>query len=291
MARRCGGGEWSSDVSPCVAIAAGEIARMIARAVAGMLVAALIAALAHRARSLSTSGAIAATGVGAASVAAGWGWGALLIGYFVASSLLSRFRAVAKERRTARVVEKGGPRDAVQVLANGGVYASCAVLGVATGHPVAAALAVGALAAAAADTWGTEIGTLAAHPPRSVLTLRPVPPGTSGGISLPGSLATVAGALFVALLAAAAGVSASFGLAGPGIVAAGLTGGMADSVLGATLQDRRWCATCSLATERAVHDCGTPTTRVGGWGWMNNDAVNLLATLVGGIVAALLATH
>jgi uncharacterized protein (TIGR00297 family) len=264
---------------------------MIARAVAGVLVAALIAALAYRARSLSASGAAAATVVGAATVAAGWGWGALLIGYFVASTLLSRFRAAAKERRTARVVEKGGARDAVQVFANGGVNAVCAVLAVAGGHPMLAAVAVGALAAAAADTWGTEIGTLAARPPRSVLTLRAVPAGTSGAISLPGSLATVAGALFVALLAMVVGITASFGLAPVGIIVAGVAGAMTDSLLGATLQDRRWCATCALATERTVHDCGAPTTRVGGWEWMNNDTVNLIATLVGGVVAATLATH
>ena len=291
MASRCAGGQARLEASPCAVVAGGEIARMIARAMAGVLVAALIAALAYRARSLSASGAIAATVVGAASVAAGWGWGALLIGYFVASTLLSRFGAAAKEQRTARVVEKGGARDAVQVLANGGVFAGCAVVAVASGHAMAAAVAVGALAAAAADTWGTEIGTLAAHPPRSVLTLRPVPAGTSGGISLPGSLATAAGALFVALFAAVVGVCSAFGLHPVGIIVAGVAGAMADSLLGATVQDRRWCATCSLATERAVHDCGTPTTRMGGWGWMNNDAVNLLATLVGGGVAAVLATH
>ena len=72
-------------------------------------------------------GAIAATVVGWAAVAAGWGWGAMLIVYFVASTLVSRAGRAAKHRRTASIVAKGGERDAVQVLANGGVFAVGAV--------------------------------------------------------------------------------------------------------------------------------------------------------------------
>lgn len=218
-------------------------------------------------------------------MAAGWAWGAILIAYFVSSSMLSRMGAGVKARRTASVVEKGDARDAVQVIANGGVFAALACAS--AGAPLAGVAAAGALAAAAADTWATETGTLLDAAPRSLRTLRRVPPGTSGGMSLPGTLALVAGALAVALLARLLGLT-------PAVLAVatgGVAGAMADSLLGVTLQERRWCAACERATERGVHDCGAETSRVGGIAWMDNDAVNFTATAVGaGVAAAVAAT-
>jgi uncharacterized protein (TIGR00297 family) len=256
---------------------------MPARAAAGLVAASIIALLAWRARSLTASGAIAAALVGTASVAAGWGWGALLVGYFVASTLLSRLGAEGKARRTSAVVEKGGARDAVQVLANGGLFAALAC--VSSAAPLAGAAAAGALAAATADTWATEVGTLLNATPRSVRTGRVVPPGTSGGMSLPGTLALAGGALAIAICARASGLEA----ATLAVVAGGVTGAMADTLLGATVQARRWCSRCERATERRVHDCGTATTRAGGLAWLDNDAVNFGATAVGAGVAALVA--
>jgi uncharacterized protein (TIGR00297 family) len=258
---------------------------VIARAAAGLLLAAVFALLAHRARSLSRSGALAATLVGGAAVAAGWSWGVLLIAYFAASVLLSRLRAAEKARRTGGVVAKGGARDAAQVLANGGLFAVAALLSSATGDARLAMAALGALAASTADTWATEIGTLASGAPRSILTMRPVPAGTSGGMSGAGTLAMLAGAAFVALAGRALGIPAPL-LA---VAAGGAAGALADSLLGATLQERRWCETCKSPTERDVHGCGSTTTHLGGLEWLDNDAVNLLATLVGAAVAAALA--
>jgi uncharacterized protein (TIGR00297 family) len=258
------------------------------RAAAGLVVAATVAYVARRAGSLSTSGAIAATLVGTAAVAAGWRWGALLILYFVASTLLSRLGASEKARRTSGVVEKGGRRDAIQVLANGGVFALCVLLARFASTPMAATLtiaAVGALAASTADTWATEIGTLLGGVPRSLLTLRPLPPGTSGAVSVAGTLAMVAGALFLAGTAQALSLTDRVVT----VTIGGTAGAIADSLLGATLQERRWCDRCDLATERRVHDCGAGTRLAGGQAWMDNDVVNVLATLTGAAVAATLA--
>jgi uncharacterized protein (TIGR00297 family) len=262
---------------------------MVSRVAAGLLAAAAVALVARRTGSLSTSGAVAATAVGAAAVAAGWRWGALLVVYFITSSLLSRLGAAEKARRTGSVVEKGGPRDAIQVLANGGLFALCAALAHLVQPPADARLAVaalGALAASTADTWATELGTLFGRAPRSLLTLRRVPPGTSGAVSVAGTLAMIAGALLIAVLARALSLTGTVGVVAIG----GAAGAMADSLLGATLQERRWCDACALATERRVHDCGTRTRLAGGLAWMDNDAVNLLATLTGAVVAATLVT-
>lgn len=260
---------------------------IIERAAAGVVVAAAIAFTARRAGSLSTSGALAATAVGAAAVATGWSWGAVLVIYFVTASLLSRLGATEKARRTGAVVEKGGARDAVQVAANGGVFALCALASLAIDREPAVVLAtaaLGALAAASADTWATEVGTLVGGPPRSLLTWRRVPIGTSGAVSMAGTLAMLAGALFIATIAHLLSLSPAIAR----VAAAGALGAVADSLLGATIQERRWCGACALATERRVHDCGTATRLTGGIAGMDNDAVNFVATVIGAAVAAAL---
>src|SRR5437016_1282237 len=93
----------------------------------GFVLAGVITALAFRGRALSGGGAIAAVAVGTLAVTAGWTWGVVLIAYFVSSAFLSRFGASRKERVTAGRLEKAGPRDATQVLANGGVFALAAL--------------------------------------------------------------------------------------------------------------------------------------------------------------------
>jgi len=231
---------------------------------------------------------VAAVVVGAAAVSAGWAWGVLLIAYFVLSIALSRLRSEEKKARTSGVVEKGGARDAIQVAANGGVFALVALAAATVetgvvGRTLTAA-ALGALAASAADTWATEIGSLASRPPRSILTLRPVPAGTSGGVNLIGMLAMVAGATFVA----AGGRALAIDAPAIAVIVGGFSGAIADSVVGATLQDRRWCDTCQTSTERAVHGCGTATRHAGGITAVDNDLVNLIATIAGAAVAALL---
>jgi uncharacterized protein (TIGR00297 family) len=260
---------------------------VIDRALAGLLIASVVALAARRAHALSLAGTLAAIAIGTMAVSAGWAWGALLIAYFAVSLALSRLRSAEKAARTGDVVAKGGARDAIQVFANGGLFAAAAIIGTSASLSVSsealvAAVALGALAASAADTWATEIGSLATRPPRSIVTGRPVPPGTSGGVNAIGIAAMVAGGAFVALGARALSIDAPV-LA---VTVGGVCGALADSVVGATMQDRRWCDTCRTSTERTVHSCGTTTRHAGGLTLMDNDAVNLVATLVGGAVAA-----
>jgi uncharacterized protein (TIGR00297 family) len=257
--------------------------------VAGVLAAAGISHVARRAGSLSNSGALAATAVGGGAMAAGWQWGAILAGYFALSVMLSSAGRGTKGARLGTIVEKGGPRDASQVLANGALFTLLA-LGAAAATsragwlaPLLAAGALGALASATADTWATEVGTLSRRPPRSILNGRPVAAGTSGAVSGPGSLALIAGAATVGLAGAALGLAT----APLAVTLAGIAGASADSVLGATLQERRWCARCERATEQRVHHCGASTGISGGVPGFDNDAVNFAATVVGAAFAAL----
>jgi uncharacterized protein (TIGR00297 family) len=260
---------------------------MTARFGIGLVLAALIAAAARRTRSLSASGAIAATVVGASAVAAGWSWGALLIIYFASSTFLSHLGRAVKERRTVSMVAKGGERDAVQVLANGGMFAAAALIMLLRPDVRWIVLGAGSLAASAADTWATEIGTLYGREPRLILPpWRAVAAGTSGGLSLIGTIGGIGGALLVALAAVALGWTTAVGGL---VVVGGVAGTLIDSLLGATLQSRRWCDTCERRTERIVHDCGADTRRAGGLSWLDNDMVNFLSNATGGLLAALLA--
>jgi len=92
------------------------------------------------------------------------------------------------------------------------------------------------------------------------------------------------GAFVVAVLAVIIGWSVAIAFAA---ALGGMVGMLMDSVLGATIQDRRWCTVCARATERRVHSCGNPTRRTGGIPGIGNDLVNFLATLFGGAVALL----
>lgn len=253
----------------------------------GLFVAVPIAALALAVGALTMSGAVAAVVVGALCILAGWGWAALLILYFVVAVAFSKLGADAKARRTGSVVAKTGGRDAIQVLANGGVFALAAFLSThaSAGATLLAAAAVGALAASAADTLATELGTLVGGEPRSVIGWRAVPTGTSGGVTVAGSLAMVGGAVLIVLAAFGMGLTSHVIVAALG----GIAGAIADSLLGAILQARRRCPRCDLATERRIHDCGTPTEHAGGLSWLDNDLVNLCATSIGAAVAAALA--
>jgi len=257
----------------------------------GVVWAAVIAWTAYQTRSLSLSGALAAWLEGSIILGlGGWAWGVLLMAFFIPSSALSRW-ARARKARVAEKFSKGSQRDAGQVLANGGLAALLAlVAGLHRGDSVLLWVAfAAALATATADTWATEIGVLYARP-RHVLTARPVPPGTSGGVSPLGWLAAILGAGLLAGLAA--------WLAPPGaapervalaVLLGGVVGSGVDSVLGATVQAMFYCPHCEKETEQHPrHRCGTPTTFLRGWRWMNNDVVNALAIASGAAVAVLI---
>lgn len=257
---------------------------MLARAIAGGVLAVLVTFVARHARTLSTSGAVASAIVGTLAIAAGWSWGVLLLSLFVTGSALSKLGERKKSELVRRIVEKSGERDARQVLANGGIYAVAAAGSLVFPSPVWYALGAGALAASTADTWATELGTLIGGVPVSISSARRVPPGTSGAVTLAGTAAGIGGALFIAAGATLANWPVPF----TAVALGGMAGALADSVLGAWMQDRRWCDRCDESTERIVHSCGTPTRRAGGVAGFDNDAVNAACSGVGALIALLL---
>lgn len=195
-------------------------------------------------RWLTRRGAAAALAVGVATL---WGFGwrglILLLAFFVSSSLLT---AAAKGGENGSAE---GRRNARQVIANGGIAALAALAG-------NWAWFAGALAAANADTWATEIGSHSPTPPRLITNWTTVPAGTDGGITLLGTAGGIAGAGLVGTLSYLFGQDAAMALIG-----AGTAGMIMDSLLGAIGQ--------------------------GKVRWIDNDAVNLAATLTGAGCAGL----
>lgn len=225
-----------------------------------LLGAPLVGFIAWRVGALTLSGAIAAAFVGFCHLAfGGWSAAGALLAFFFTSTALSK---LGKRKKDALGFEKSSRRDVLQVLANGGVAAMCAVFG-------AKDALLGALAVACADTWATEIGALYGGVPRKITTLKHVRPGESGGVSPVGTLAALAGAGLLALFA---------GRTWPAVLIGGFCGCLLDSLLGATLQVQ-WRDEEGALTERRNGD------QVRGLWLMNNDAVNFLATLCGAAIA------
>ena len=254
----------------------------------GFLLATAIAYLAYRAHSLNKSGAFAATVVG--TIVFGFGglaWAILLLAFFITSSGLSR---MFKKRKQGLIEKysKGDQRDAGQVFGNGGLAMAFALV-----HALYPESNIGwvgfaaALAAVNADTWATELGVLNPTPPRIITDLRKrVEKGTSGGISLFGTFASLLGSALIAILAAL--FTDSWSLFLP-ITLAGLAGSLFDSFLGATVQAMYYCPTDQKETEKhPLHTCGTATVHLRGWKWLNNDFVNFACGAFGVMVALIL---
>jgi uncharacterized protein (TIGR00297 family) len=273
---------------------------MVMQLLLGFALSALIGALAYWRRSLTLSGVLGAVLVGTVIFGlGGWIWGLLLITFFVSSSWLSHYRRADKKVIASRSA-KGSRRDLGQTLANGGLAAVLAVVYARYSDPVLFAAFLGAMATVNADTWATELGVLSRNSPRLITTGQKVPPGTSGGVSQLGIWASVAGSLLIgtvataltqiSLLVQAGGWSsqaASYSLLA---VAGGFVGSLVDSLLGGTVQAIYYCGNCGKQTESAVHHCGQPALPVRGWSWLNNDMVNFASSIVGAMVAALLAS-
>ena len=210
----------------------------------GFALSSIIAGIAFWRGSLSASGAMGAVIIGAVTFGlGGWTWGLLLVLFFVTSSALSRFREPDK-LKAAVAFEKGSRRDLGQVLANGGVAAALSLAnGLATWEGWFA-MFIGVLAAVTADTWATELGVLSRSPPRLITTGQVVAAGTSGGVSVLGTLAALAGGATIGFAAGLAPSGLPWWIALPLGLVSGLGGSLIDSVIGATLQRQGYCPSC-----------------------------------------------
>lgn len=165
---------------------------------------AAVAGAGYAARTVTVSGALCGAIIGAAIfLFAGWqGW-LLLLAAFLSASIVSR---VGLRRKTRLGIEepREGRRGAGNAIANTGIAAAAAVLSAVTyAHDAALIAFVAALTAGASDTIASEIGKAWGRKTWLIAPLRRVPPGTSGAISLEGTIAGIVGAAALAGLAVA----------------------------------------------------------------------------------------
>lgn len=251
----------------------------------GFALAAVVSFVSYHLKYLSLSGALAAVIIGTLIFGGGGlAWAIPLLVFFFSSSILSKLSSLSN---VFTVIEKSTRRDAWQVLANGGMGAVLVVASFLLHEEGLYAAYLGSLAAVTADTWATEIGVRAEGKTVSLISLRLVPPGTSGGVSLAGTLGGIVGALVLSL-------SALWWVQRPGVflvifVVSGFVGSMLDSILGAAFQVQRRCTVCGKIVEGSRH-CGVATSFHRGIRWLTNDWVNVACSFSGALVAWMLAS-
>lgn len=264
---------------------------MLTQIVGGLLLAAVASYLAHRTHSLTTRGAFAATFLGTVVFGlGGWQWAVLLLTFFVSSSAVTQAFHHAK-RGAEEKYAKGSERDELQVLSNGGMAGLFVLI-----HALSPGALwpwigfAGALAAVSADTWATELGVLNPGRPRLITALqKPVEKGTSGAVSVVGTLSSLLAATLIGALAML--IFPGMALqAFASIALAGLCGSLVDSLLGASVQALYFCPLDQKETEKhPLHGCGTATVQIRGLSWLNNDLVNVACGVAGSLIALLLA--
>jgi uncharacterized protein (TIGR00297 family) len=215
-------------------------------ATVGVVATGVLAAVAVAAGALTRpAGALAAVFGGLIVILAGFPYLALLVLFVFGSSLATRYRF---EEKRSRDLQEGrsGERGVSNVLAHVIIPTGLAVLSVLDAHFLTPArlsvLYTGAIAFGASDTFASEFGVLSGHAV-SILTGRPVPPGTNGGVSATGEVWALIGAVTtsvfgVVLFAGFGGLPAPVLLYLGAGIGAGFLGCQVDSLLGLTLENR-----------------------------------------------------
>jgi uncharacterized protein (TIGR00297 family) len=248
---------------------------------------------AWRAHVLDKWGAISAFLIGFVTFvfpADGWKWFIILLVFLTVSSYMTHYKYQVK-RKKGFAQEKGGARGWPNVTANGVIAGLLALLTVYFPREPILAAFLGAVATANADTLATEIGLLNPTDPRLITNLRKiVPAGTSGGISVLGEFATLLGALVIGIATGLLRMTGNPGWSASVLIGttmiAGLVGCSVDSIIGATVQGIYRCSICKKITENRRH-CGSPSIPLRGYGAIDNNVVNLIATIFGAAFAVL----
>ncbi len=265
--------------------------------------------VAYKRRGLSLGGVVTAIAIAITVFLTGWQTFLIFLLFFLSSTLLTKWRYKVKEEKQA--AETGQGRGWRQVIGAGGI-ASVFALALAANlvnrcynpepSPLLKAFFTAMLAAIAtsnADTWAVEVGAAFNREPR--LITKPwvrVPVGTSGGVTIIGELASMAGSLLISLAALTLyWISSAYQLYPWSIFAVsplrlalivfifGWLGEILDSVVGATLQVKYFCPRCKKLTDKKIHKCGLKTKYYGGFKIVSNEVTNLIATFISSTIA------
>lgn len=202
-----------------------------------------------------------------------------LLSFLMLSVVCDKIKA-----RYGRGDGKSSSRGSIQVVANGAVPAICSLLFIFTKNPVFALVYIAAVAEAFADTAASGIGSLAKRT-YDPFRFKACDKGLSGGMSLIGTLASLVASLIIAF------VSFVFGMTDIkwSLILAfiALLGMVFDSALGSFLQIKYRCRVCGKITEKCEH-CGTPTVRYCGISFIDNNTVNIAASVFTALLTLLI---
>jgi len=220
------------------------------------------AALSVVAKKLTIPGALLGFVVGVLTYIGGGYTGIAMLALFFVMGSWATGRGLKKKQELGFAEVDKGRRTAGQVFANGGVAAITG--GLAWYYPsfthTLQLMMAGSLAAATADTLSSELGTILGRRFYNVVTFRKDERGLDGVISLEGTLAGATGAVLIALVYS---IEHTWNMELIWIAIAGVTGNFIDSLLGATLERRRF---------------------------IDNNTVNFMNTAAGALVCLLLIT-
>ena len=276
----------------------------------------LLALIGYKKKSLDLSGAVSASLVGVLTIFSGVRYGLTLAFFFFSGSAVTKVQSEVKKQVDEHFKEGGGLRDFVQVMANGlvptmlaaaslyslgglsfianttgaGAFAEAIISSGGSNSSmnnattkVASTLAVAFLSyfsCCGGDTFASELGVLSKSKPRLITTFcrKEVEPGTNGGVSLLGVVASIFGGL-VAASGWALGAYITSGVRTEILYAliigafGGFFGSFVDSVLGATVQYSGYCR----ERKKVVSKPGPTVTKISGLEILSNSGVNVLS--------------
>lgn len=262
-------------------------------------------------KGVNRSGAILGLIVGVVLAISNHAFLVTLSTFFLSGSRATKFRN--KEKRKFEEVFKGGEgkRNWLQVLCNTGMALQLAVLYIIDcgcgERPIdfknnyrSSWLSIGVMASFACcngDTWASELGSvLARGDPFLITTGKRVPRGTNGGVSGIGLLVSFLGGVLIGVVHYLTNVytidtdvlrvsSAQWPLIVIGGVG-GLLGSLIDSVIGATMQ-----YSGQDENGKIVEMPGKSVKHISGVRILDNHSVNLISSILTGIVTPALAFH
>ncbi len=204
----------------------------------------------------------------------------LLLVFLVFSVIVDKIK---KHRKHNDDVTKrsGECRDHIQVLANGLIPLVMAVLYLSTFEFAFFVGYVAALAEALADTFASGMGVYSKST-FDIFKMKKCKCGLSGGVSVIGTLSSLAASFILPAIALLFGVInlQIFLIAG----IAAFVGTVFDTLLGSLLQIKFKCTVCAELTEKERH-CDKPTQQISGFAFFDNDVVNLFSGIFAAVAA------
>lgn len=252
--------------------------------VAGILVGALTALATVKAHALTVAAALEAMVIIlCACLFGGWFGLIFLLAAYLTIAVVDRILKDRTKSIFGSVNKKSGPRDFIQVAANGLPATLCILLYALTDHRSFLVGFTVALTEALADSLASDVGVLSRKEPVSICRFRRVPKGLSGGVSLLGSAVSILAAALCAMAYYAvfrhmAGALSVFLWANAGC--------LLDSILGDLLQEKFSCPHCGSLTEKHTH-CGISTVHASGVPHLDNCFINLISNVFAAAAAVL----